>query len=105
MLASAVVWIFFTLAALLFYRLCTGRLQTRGLLSASPASGIAPERVQALVVTVGTAASYAASALHSTAPTLSSLPDVPAFLVNATLASQVLYLAGKLVRTRPSGDQ
>jgi hypothetical protein len=84
------------LAALVFYKLLTGQINTDGLLNTKfgPNKGkISPERVQLLLVTLG-AAFYYLMQVQMTAPK-GELPKVPDGLPEVLGGSNALYLGGK----------
>src|SRR3954468_6103087 len=80
------------LAALVAYRMLTGRIRLAGLLSAD-GDRFSPERLQMLLMTLGTLGAFAESALSQ-----GRLPVLPGGLVGTLGASHLVYLGGKLWR-------
>ena len=93
--------VFLALVALLVcvvaYLLLTGGIDTRGLLSSRPDRLVEADRLQSLVVSLTALATYASSALVAGAAR--SLPEVPAPWLIGFAGSQLLFLAGKYIRS------
>ena len=87
---------FLVLASIVFYRLLTGDIVTRGLLCELDKSAVSPERVQMLVGTL-VALSYIVTLTLST-DDLTTLPTPPLWVIALLGGSQSLYLAGKWYR-------
>ena len=92
------------------YQLLSGKIERRGLLvnAATPgaAAGIDPERLQLLIVFLVALAAYVGEALArvaDAAAAIETLPPPPRFLVEVFLASNALYLSGKLARVLTKG--
>jgi len=79
-----------TLAAIIAYRLLTGKINTQGLLlSKDPGSdGVSPGRVQLLLVTIGAALSYLSEVSKATS---NALPDVSKTWLYAMGGSSTIY--------------
>jgi len=90
-----VAW-FGTVAALVLYGLLTGRIDTRGLLSETQTDGTTADRGQLLTLTVGGAGAYVMDALSHVGET--SLPEIPGPWLAVAGASQIVYLAPKIMR-------
>src|SRR5262245_13638104 len=98
------IWIFlWVLAALVTYRMLTGKINTHGLLSdkaggandkSSPGNH-SPARLQLLVITIGGALYYLLLVFTSTKR--GEFPDVPNELLLGLGASHSFYLGTKLV--------
>jgi hypothetical protein len=86
------------LIGLVVYRLLTGGIRMRGLLSAQGSSNNDPERVQMLVTWLGGVGIYASEVFQNVGKGMNSLPEVPEVLLVGLTSSQLLYLVGKLVR-------
>jgi hypothetical protein len=86
------VWLA-ALAALVGYRLLTGKINTRGLLSDSETRTMSPERIQLLITTVVSVAAFSQDALAH-----QKFSDPSALMLSGVAGSQALYVAGKLVR-------
>ena len=84
---------FLVLASMVFYRLLTGDIATRGLLCELGGGAVSPERVQMLVGTM-VALSYYVTVTLST-DNLTTLPTLPVWVIALLGGSQSLYLAGK----------
>lgn len=87
---------FLVLASMVFYRLLTGDIATRGLLCELGGDAVSPERVQMLVGTMVALSYYVTLTLSTDDPT--TLPSPPVWVVALFGGSQSLYLAGKWVR-------
>jgi len=88
------------LAAIIFHRLLTGRINTNYLLYGTNKDGtrsFSPERVQLLLFTLWTAMSY----LMQVAETRHSglLPDIPTQTLALLTGSHAIYLGGKAYST------
>jgi hypothetical protein len=83
-------------ASMVFYRLLTGDIATRGLLCELGAGAVSPERVQMLVATMVALSSYVTLTLSTDDPT--TLPTPPVWVIALLGGSQSLYLAGKWFR-------
>ena len=84
------------LAGIVAFQLMTGRINTRKLLSTKQGGSkgaVSPERVQLLLMTLGTAGYYVMQA--SAAATSGHLPAVPNSWPAAIGGSNLIYLAGK----------
>lgn len=89
------------ITGVVFMRLLNGGISTAGLLSPETGGGgIAPDRLQALLITLGGAVVYLGTGLQEVkaALNLTTMPEAPQFLVDFVLGSQILYLAGKVFR-------
>jgi hypothetical protein len=82
-------------AALVAYRILTGRIALDGLFTMD-GNRFSPERMQLLLVTVGALAIYASEALAAPVITTKALPPVPEGLLAILTGSHVLYLGGKI---------
>jgi len=85
-----------TLAAIIAYRMLTGRINTQYLLYGMRKDGsryFSPERVQLLVATIGVAIQYLSNAAH--AGVLGKMPDLPIGTLQILGLSNAVYLGGK----------
>jgi hypothetical protein len=90
------IWILLiTLAAVVFYQLVTGRINTRGLLR-DKVSGrsFSPGRLQMLIITTVVPLYYMLLIFKSEKP--GELPEVPGTLLMMMAGSHAFYLGGKL---------
>lgn len=78
--------------AAVFFQLVSGRVKTAGVLLDKQTQRMSPERVQALVVTLGVAGFILAETMVQDAP---GFPDIPDALVLLLFGSQSTYLAMK----------
>lgn len=78
-------------AVVVAYKILTGGIDTDDLLSNKETKELSPERVQALVITIGVAF-YVVEGISSTAP---YFPEVPEEVFVLLFASQVGYLGLK----------
>lgn len=98
---TRVIWfevVFFLsgLAAIIFYRLLTGGINTKGLLYSKQIKGaphLSPERVQLLLFTLGTAMLYLLDVLENR--NSGKLPDIPIKTLAMLGGSHAIYLGGK----------
>jgi hypothetical protein len=90
-----VAW-FAVVAAIVVYGLLTGRIHARGLLSETHADGTTADRGQLLMLTVGGAGAYVMDALSHVGE--NSLPEIPGPWLAVAGASQIVYLAPKVMR-------
>jgi hypothetical protein len=90
-----------TLVAVCVYRLITGAISLRGVLTSEAGGGVIPDRIQAVVITLGACAAYLSVGIGQLGdPAVHALPEVPEFIVNVLLGSQALFLGGKVLRGR-----
>jgi len=82
----------------ILFKLFNGKIRTAGLLARSAGAGIEPERVQALVLSIAAAATYAALALGTLSTDKPALPEPPDWVLGSVVGSQSLYLLGKWFR-------
>ena len=95
LLVLFVAW-FLVLASMVFYRLLTGDIATRGLLCELGEGAVSPERVQMLIGTMVALGYYVTLTLSTDDPT--TLPTPPVWVIALLGGSQSLYLAGKWLR-------
>ena len=98
--ATGLLFWFAALALLITIRALRGDIGVTGLLRHGKGdSGVAPERVVAMVAFPVIIVSYAITALHTDVSVPQpTLPDVSEKLVNLLIGSNGLYLAGKIAR-------
>lgn len=89
---------FCLLAALIIFRMLSGKIQISGFLSQSSrgSAAVLPERVIAMVITPFVAIGYAMHALQSD-PSL-GLPHIPETVLTLLTGTNSIYLAGKIAR-------
>lgn len=81
------------LAALVFYRLLTGQIKTRGLLCESVGGPVLAERIQLLLLTIGGSGAFVISTLSN-----GTFPDISDWFVTGVGGSQLLYIVPKFIR-------
>lgn len=77
----------------------------KGLLASPGGANADPERLQLLLTVLFGAGAYVYVVLQAVAAAdapLTALPDIPDWLLPILVGSKSLYLAGKVVRTRPT---
>jgi len=83
------------LAAVIFYQLLTGKINTKRLLNETTGNrGFSPGRLQLLIFTIGGALYYLMLAFDREGP--AKLPELPTEFLLAMGASNLFYLGGKL---------
>jgi len=80
-------------AALIAYRLLTGGINTRGLLTDGTTGRLSPERLQLLLATLASVAVFAQDSLAN-----QTFMDPSAYMLSGVAGSQGLYVVGKLIR-------
>ena len=83
------------LAAIVGYRMLTGRIVVAGILRDKERGEISPVRVQMLLFTLVGAAAYFSLVVEAIANGASALPKAPEMLLLLMGGSQATYLAGK----------
>jgi hypothetical protein len=99
--AGLLVW-FALLAVLIVMRVLNGDIFAAGMLQHDESdSGVAPERVLAMMTFSAAVIGYAMTALHADVSSAAhpKLPDVPETLINLLTGGNAVYLAGKAART------
>ncbi len=97
------------LAVLIAYRMLTGAIWTRGILSNAQEDGtshIDMERLQLLIIFLVSVAFYIKTGLAALGQpgTLTIMPEPPELFPELLLASNAIYLAGKYGRKIQKGD-
>lgn len=90
------LWLF-AMAALLGWRILTDSRMTRGLLSERDGRGLAPERVQALAISVSVVGMYVLSGVHELQA--GRFAEASPELLSIMAGSQAVYLTGKVARS------
>jgi hypothetical protein len=100
LLGRLLVAVFAALVLVIAYRLLTGQIDRRGLLTTAREQAAEPDRAQMLVLTMIGAGAYAMLGVRHLAMVaqIPALPDPPSWLVIGLGASHALYLAGKIAR-------
>lgn len=97
-MGSAVLLAFVAAAALIvFFKLVSGRISLRGLLTDKASGGPSYVRAQLLVVTVSSAATYLALAISSSPNESLSLPPPPLEMMLVLGGSNAVYAGGTIV--------
>ena len=104
--AAGLLFWFAALGALVVMRVLNGNIFAAGMLQHDATdSGVAPERVLAMLTFPAALASYAVMALHTDVSSAHpSLPDVPASIITLLTGGNAVYLAGKVARGAQGGS-
>jgi hypothetical protein len=90
---------------LLFYKLLSGGISTRGLLADKLGRRrVCPERVQLIAATAATAASYAAAVMVEAGKGSGVMPSVAPPILWVAGGGNIIFLAGKLASHFKSGS-
>jgi hypothetical protein len=81
-------------AGIVGFKLLTGGINTSGLLGNERDGPYSPERIQLLVITVASVVVF----VHNSIADLEFMDPAKGVMLTGVAGSQVLYLAGKLVR-------
>jgi hypothetical protein len=98
--AGLLTW-FCLLALLIAVRMLRGDIRTSGFLTDRNMTGVAPERVVAMVAFPFVLLTYTMTALHADLSVVNGrpiMPDVPEYLLTILTGGNGLYLAGKISR-------
>ncbi len=86
------------LALLVTLKILRGDINSRGLLANRPRDVVAPERLQAIVVSLGIPLFYVAAGISAIGTDPPRLPDVPDWMLVLATGSQGIYVGGKVAR-------